>query len=605
MKIIIGVDIGNATTEVALARITGNKIEFLASALNKTTGLKGTIENIEGVKCAINSALKKSKLNISAISAIKINEATPVIGDVSMETITETIITESTMIGHNPSTPGGVGLGIGETISLQDLFQGEKNKNYIVIVSEEISFLEAAHKINKAMEDNYKITGAIIQKDDGVLINNRIVNKIPIIDEVLFIDKIPIGMNAAVEVAPQGKTVNVISNPYGIATIFSLSSEETKKIVPISKALIGNRSGVVIKTPQGDVKEKIIPSGKIDIQGNLRKKDINIEEGAQAIMKTLGSIDEVYDINGETGTSIGSMLKNVKSVMSNFTDEPMENIKIKDILAVDTFIPQKVKGGVAGEFIFENAVGIAAMVNTEKNQMATVAKAIEKSLGIRVVVGGVEADMAINGALTTPGTSEPLVIIDIGAGSTDACSIDKKGRKDLVHLAGAGNMVTLLIQKELGIKDFNLAEDIKKYSLARVESLFYIRHEDGNVQFFERSLSPKIFAKNVLIKNNQLIPIDIDISIEKIRHIRRGAKEKVFVTNAIRSLKKVSDKGNLRDFEFVVIVGGSALDFEIPEMITKALSKYGIVAGCGNIRGTEGPRNAVATGLIMDGRYEQ
>ena len=31
-----------------------------------------------------------------------INEATPVIGDVAMETITETIITESTMIGHNP-----------------------------------------------------------------------------------------------------------------------------------------------------------------------------------------------------------------------------------------------------------------------------------------------------------------------------------------------------------------------------------------------------------------------------------------------------------------------------------------------------------------------
>ena len=178
MKIIIGVDIGNATTEVALARITGNKTEFLASALNKTTGLKGTIENIEGVKYAINSALKKSNLDISDISAIKINEATPVIGDVSMETITETIITESTMIGHNPSTPGGVGLGIGETISLQDLFQGEKNKNYIVIVSEKISFLEAAYKINKATEDNYKITGAIIQKDEvlggfGLLISNK------------------------------------------------------------------------------------------------------------------------------------------------------------------------------------------------------------------------------------------------------------------------------------------------------------------------------------------------------------------------------------------------------------------------------------------------
>jgi hypothetical protein len=49
---------------------------------------------------------------------------------------------------------------------------------------------------------------------------------------------------------------------------------------------------------------------------------------------------------------------------------------------------------------------------------------------------------------------------------------------------------------------------------------------------------------------------------------------------------------------FVVLVGGSSLDFEIPQMITDALSHYGVVAGQGNIRGTEGPRNAVATGLV-------
>ncbi len=101
-----------------------------------------------------------------------------------------------------------------------------------------------------------------------------------------------------------------------------------------------------------------------------------------------------------------------------------------------------------------------------------------------------------------------------------------------------------------------------------------------------------------------MISIDLNISIEKIKHIRRDAKKKVFVTNALRSLKKISFTNSLRDFEFVVIVGGSALDFEIPQMITKALSEYGIVAGCGNIRGTEGPRNAVATGLIIGGGHE-
>ena len=46
-------------------------------------------------------------------------------------------------------------------------------------------------------------------------------------------------------------------------------------------------------------------------------------------------------------------------------------------------------------------------------------------------------------------------------------------------------------------------------------------------------------------------------------------------------------------------MGGSAEDFEIPEMLMEAFTDYRIVCGRGNIRGTEGPRNAVATGLVL------
>lgn len=56
---------------------------------------------------------------------------------------------------------------------------------------------------------------------------------------------------------------------------------------------------------------------------------------------------------------------------------------------------------------------------------------------------------------------------------------------------------------------------------------------------------------------------------------------------------------DLRSIPNVVLVGGSAEDFEIPEMLMQALSEYRIVCGRGNIRGTEGPRNAVATGLLL------
>ncbi|NFG24557.1 diol dehydratase reactivase subunit alpha [Clostridium botulinum] len=603
MKIIAGVDIGNATTEVALSKVENGNVEFLSSGIVPTTGIKGTEENIDGVFSSLKGALKKVNLELKDLNMVRINEAAPVIGDVAMETITETIITESTMIGHNPSTPGGVGTGIGKTIYIEDLDNLEIDKieenQFIPLILSRVNFLEAAARINAATQRGINITSAIVQRDDGVLINNRLEKKIPIVDEVTLLEKVPVGMKAAVEVAAQGDVVETLSNPYGIATVFNLTSEETKMIVPISRALIGNRSAVVIKTPKGDVQEKSIPAGKIHINGLKRKEVVDVEHGAEKIMDAVNLCVPIQDVKGEAGTNAGGMLERVRQVMANLTKQKISDITIQDLLAVDTFIPQMVKGGLAAEFSMENAVGIAAMVKADKLQMQMIADKLQGQLNVPVEVGGVEADMAIRGALTTPGSSTPLAILDMGAGSTDASIINKQGEICSIHLAGAGNMVTMLIKSELGLEDFNLAEDIKKHPLAKVESLFHIRHEDGTVEFFEKPLEPAVFAKVVILKDGMLVPIDGQTSLEKIRNIRKCAKEKVFVTNCLRALKIVSPTGNIRDIEFVVLVGGSSLDFEVPQVVTNALSQYGVVAGRGNIRGTEGPRNAVATGLVL------
>ncbi|OTP27406.1 diol dehydratase reactivase subunit alpha [Enterococcus mundtii] len=600
MKRIIGIDIGNSSTEIALAEIdTNDQVHFLQSAITETTGIKGTKKNLFGIYKAINEACTKNDLTISDIDLIRINEATPVIGDVAMEMITETIITESTMIGHNPKTPGGHGLGVGKTIKLSELVQKTfSDDDYVVVVEKEIEFDQAAKWINQIVESNIRVTGAILQSDDGVLVNNRLTHKIPIIDEVAYIEKIPLGMLAAVEVAPAGQGVAQLSNPYGIATVFELDSEATKSIVPMARALIGNRSAVVIKTPQGDVQARVIPAGSIEITGGNRRKIVEISAGAEDIMTAVSSFAEIDNVTGESGTNVGGMLEKVRLTMANLTERPLAEIFIQDLLAVDTFVPIEVKGGVAGEFSMEQAVGIASMVKSDHLQMSKIAQSIEEDLKTPVEIGGAEAEAAILGALTTPGTSTPLAILDLGAGSTDASIIGEQAIS-ATHLAGAGDMVTLLIKSELGIDDIYLAEDIKKYPLAKVENIFYIRHEDGSVQFFEEPLDPHLFAKVVVVKPEGLIPIPLDLSIEKIKLVRQTAKKRVFVTNTIRALKRVSPTGNIRDIPFVVIVGGSALDFEIPQIVTDALSHYGLVAGQGNVRACEGPRNAVATGLIL------
>ena len=601
MEYMAGVDIGNASTETAVGVIRDNgSVDIIASGIVNTTGIKGTRQNVHGVFASLKQALDNAGLAVEQLGYISINEAAPVIGDVAMETITETIITESTMIGHNPHTPGGLGLGCGVTIHIKDLDKAESGTDYVVVVDEGILFEQAAELINLAVSKDVSVKAAIVRRDDGVLIHNRLKEQIPIVDEVRMIEKVPIAMLAAVEVAVPGRTLEVLSNPFGIATVFSLDSEETAYVVPIARALIGNRSAVVIRTPAGDVTTRRIPAGELHISGRSRTTSVDVDAGAEAVMKAVEEASPMSDVKGEPGTNAGGMLERVRQVLADLTDRNAEEIKIQDLLAVDTFNPQKVIGGIAEEFSMENAVGLAAMVKSDKLQMDLIARELTKQLKVPVDVGGVEADMAIGGALTTPGVRKPLAILDMGAGSTDASIITAKDSLRSVHLAGAGNMVTLLIKTELGLDSTDIAEDIKKNPLARVESMFHIRHEDGTVQFYKEALPPQVFARTVILKEGDLVPIPIDAPIEKIRTVRRDAKSKVFVTNAIRALKMVTLTGNIREIEFVVLVGGSALDFEIPQLLTEALSRYGIVAGRGNIRGVEGPRNAVATGLVLN-----
>lgn len=605
MRYIAGIDIGNSSTEVALARQdeTG-ALTITHSALAETTGIKGTLRNVFGIQEALALVAKRAGINVRDISLIRINEATPVIGDVAMETITETIITESTMIGHNPKTPGGAGLGVGITITPEELLTRPADSSYILVVSSAFDFADIANVINASMRAGYQITGVILQRDDGVLVSNRLEKSLPIVDEVLYIDRIPLGMLAAIEVAVPGKVIETLSNPYGIATVFNLNADETKNIVPMARALIGNRSAVVVKTPSGDVKARAIPAGNLELQAQGRTVRVDVAAGAEAIMKAVDGCGKLDNVTGEAGTNIGGMLERVRQTMAELTNKPSSEIFIQDLLAVDTSVPVSVTGGLAGEFSLEQAVGIASMVKSDRLQMAMIAREIEQKLNIDVQIGGAEAEAAILGALTTPGTTRPLAILDLGAGSTDASIINPKGEIIATHLAGAGDMVTMIIARELGLEDRYLAEEIKKYPLAKVESLFHLRHEDGSVQFFPTPLPPAVFARVCVVKPDELVPLPGDLALEKVRAIRRSAKERVFVTNALRALRQVSPTGNIRDIPFVVLVGGSSLDFEVPQLVTDALAHYRLVAGRGNIRGSEGPRNAVATGLILSWHKE-
>ena len=63
-----------------------------------------------------------------------------------------------------------------------------------------------------------------------------------------------------------------------------------------------------------------------------------MDAGAEAIIEGgLHSVQPLEDAVGEPGTNVGGMLATVRDTMGDLTDQSPEGIRIRDVLAVDTY----------------------------------------------------------------------------------------------------------------------------------------------------------------------------------------------------------------------------------------------------------------------------
>ena len=344
-----------------------------------------------------------------------------------------------------------------------------------------------------------------------------------------------------------------------------------------------------------------IRAGVVDIHGTDGHVKLDVNAGAQRIMQAVERVGAVTDVFGEPGTNVGALLSRVKDEMGRLTGQRAEEFHIVDLLAADTFSSVEVAGALAGESAMENVVMLAAMVQTSRLPMQAIADELSRQTGIFVRVAGREAEMALKGAMTTPGAGTPLAILDLGGGSTDAALINDDGQVTAIHHAGAGEMVTRIIDLELDLHDRDTAELIKKYPLAKVESLLFLRFEDGSVKFLSEPLPPALFSRVVIVTEDTLVPVRSSkrLSIDRIALVRREAKRKVFVTNAERALREVAPDKELRKIGSVALVGGSSQDFEIADLLAEHLMAYRITTGRANLMGRLAPHSAVALGLAL------
>src|SRR3712207_9206288 len=94
-------------------------------------------------------------------------------------------------------------------------------------------------------------------------------------------------MLAAVEVAAPGRTIRTLSNSYGLATVFDLDPVQTRQVSPVARALTGNRSAVVVRTPTGDVNHPRIPVGELVLHGAGQTLRGDLDARPEAILEVL------------------------------------------------------------------------------------------------------------------------------------------------------------------------------------------------------------------------------------------------------------------------------------------------------------------------------
>ncbi len=247
--LVAGVDVGNSTTEVAVARVEpGSEPEWLLVLRRPTTGPKGSRACAEGVSDLIGQAERRLGERPHLLLLAELHPVESSLVELGM--LEELDLARTAIARPASSTPSGEGVAVGVLRPLAGL-TGEPDRRAVLVVVAGWDFDHAAERLREARDRGWTIAGAIVQEDDAVLIGNRFDRGIPIVDEVADAAGLPLGSLAAVEVAAPGESVLELADPLRLAVLLGLSPTEARAARHAARAVAGHRAAIVCRGEPG------------------------------------------------------------------------------------------------------------------------------------------------------------------------------------------------------------------------------------------------------------------------------------------------------------------------------------------------------------------
>jgi hypothetical protein len=558
MTVVAGVDIGNATTEVAVladGRLLG--VDRLP-----TRGRKGSAESVRGAAALLRRAERRLGVQVEEASIAPLRAA-------DTATLTVPALPPRTgrlrLLAAGVATPGGTGTCVGQPITLDNSHRPVPGGQLVALVPPGVGYAAAAGRVRRLLAAGVAVGAVLTAGDEGVLIANRLGAPVPVLDQV---DTAAAGACPllAVEVRPPGRPLTMLTDPVALGAALGLAESEAADAVALSRLLLDYANAVI------GLAADATPEAAAGPAAGLAAGPVEpwlITAGRRVPLRT--ACADLTSWPAGSVTALGT---------------PAGQIPVDDLFALD--LGQVADAATARQGGTGRTVLVASLHRTAADLDHAALLGELAGCPVRCLI--TEPAAARLGALTTPGARPDAMVVDVGAGTIDVIGPDRE-----VVAAGAGDLLTAAVAETLGTPRA-AADWVKRGPCLRVTGSQQFEAEDGSHGFLDRPAAPTELGMLAAPGPAGLLPFDRRHSPAEWRAIRLRLKEAVFAVNLRRVLDGKPDPQ-------LLIVGGPAGDDELLGVLLRALPE-GITAGRGDVGGTlpgasAGHRHAAALGLAL------
>src|SRR5262249_4501471 len=180
VPVIAGVDVGNATTEIAV--LAGNQI--LGVDRMPTRGGKGSSESLRGAAALVRRLERRHRWRVDEA---RIAPLRPVETNTVAAGFRAPRTGRLRLLAAGVATPGGAGSCVGVPMWLDRPFPSEPAAGRFVfgaVVPPGLGYARAAERLRGLAEAGVAVAAVLVPGDEGVLVANRIDGRIPVVDQV-------------------------------------------------------------------------------------------------------------------------------------------------------------------------------------------------------------------------------------------------------------------------------------------------------------------------------------------------------------------------------------------------------------------------------------